>query len=142
LQRYESREYSYITSLAADPIAGVWFAVDNGSAIGHVLPNGRVHTYRPLLGSPVDRIATAADGSIWVTAIDEQSVGLVAEDGTVTKYALPNVPPCGASCDSAFFRGSFQHKFAAHAVPDTLWYLTAQRLVTISPSPLPPAPSG
>lgn len=82
---------SHINEIAPDPDGGVWFADDVSNIFGKMSASGQVTEYPLPAGMLVSAVATASDGSIWISLGNSTGgyLGRVSETGTVTTFALP-----------------------------------------------------
>jgi streptogramin lyase len=90
---------THIDELAPDPSGGVWFADDEGnttvhpSIFGKMSAAGAISTYPQPSNLRASAVATALDGSVWVSLSDTSTgaslLGHVSESGKITTYPVP-----------------------------------------------------
>lgn len=118
---------SHINEIAPDPDGGVWFADDVANLVGKMSASGSVAISPAPIGLHVSAIATASDGSIWVSLANLTTgagyIGHVDETGSITTYPLP------ISIQSAeYLRGTFGEPNCA---PDRLYFLDSTGSIAI-----------
>lgn len=110
---------SHLNEIAPDPDGGVWFVDGVGNHFGKMSASGKVHEFPVPAGYKVSAVATALDGSVWISLGKPRRLlgflGHVSETGTVTIYPLPS--PLG---NAEYLRGTFG---APAGTPNRLYFL-------------------
>lgn len=107
-----------VRSITPDTRGGIWFADQTSASsgtIGYVSAAMKVSTYP--VAANVDLIATASDGSVWLTGNNESTLYLVASDGSTMPFAMP-VPSLTPPAYGFAFKGAF----GTGCSVNVLWY--------------------
>jgi streptogramin lyase len=77
--------------IVTGPDGNLWFAENNGHAVGRVTPSGSFTQYATTGYSGF--ITAGPDGNLWLTEGSSDKVARVTTGGTVTEYPLPDPYP-------------------------------------------------
>jgi streptogramin lyase len=92
---------SGLSGITTGPDGNLWFTEDEAGKIGRMTPSGALTEFAlPFSSCQPNQIVTGPDGNLWFTedaatpignGQDEDHIGRITPDGTITKFGLPTV---------------------------------------------------